>query len=212
LLIWLFFGFLGVIGGLNIFESRYMLVILPPFVIFIGKFIDEIFIYTSKENSLKKRFLLIAGTVFCAGLITTEVVQWVRYYYMAPFDLNECRNNSYGCKEAAEYLSKVPDIKSYNIITDSRMTVDFYLNYYLFNKREIDNYYNFRRVDSSEREIYVFWARESHPVDYGEALFRQHYDTFKQRYPQSAPIKTIYYPNGLAAIHIFRIVKTYAQR
>jgi 4-amino-4-deoxy-L-arabinose transferase-like glycosyltransferase len=207
LLIWLFFGFLGAIGGLNIFEPRYLLVILPPLVIFIGKFIGEVFIYTSKENSFKRTFLLIAGTVLLAGLITTEVVQWARYYYMAPFNLNECINNSYGCKEAAEYLSGVPDIKSYDIITDSRMTVVFYLSYYLLNKGERNNYYNFR-VDNSERGIYVLWAPESHPV----GLFRQLYDIFRQRYPQVVPIKTIYYPNGLAAIHIFIIGKNYAKR
>lgn len=208
LLVWLFLGFLGGVSGVNFFQPRYILIILPPFVIFIGKFIADIFNRLPKKNFLKRKFLLIIWLVLYLWLIITEVTQWMSYYYAAPFNLEECRTNSYGCKEAAEYLSQIPDIKNYHIITDFRMTLDVYLNYYLLNKGKIDRYCNFR-PDKSEREqkekIYIFWAPESHSKDYCNGLFWYPYDFFRQRYPNKVSIKTIYYPNGLAAIHIFKV-------
>ena len=211
LLAWLFLGFLGGIAGVDLFQPRYILIALPAFVIFIGKFIAGFFVHLSKKFSLKREFLLITGIVLCLWLVTAGVTQWLGYYYTAPFNLEECRCNSYGCKEAGEYLSRIPDLKNYSIVTDSRMTVDVYLSYYLLNKGKIDKYYDFRHYfmpDKNEKkekgEIYVLWAPESHPKDYWNGLFRYLYDFFRQKYPDKEPIKTIYYSNGLAAIHIFK--------
>jgi len=120
LLIWLGLGGLGAISGVKFFQARYI-IILVPFLIVIAKLFAEIFNYAIKKAFFKCRLLFFTGIFLCTGLIFTEVFQIVHYYQIAPFNLEECRFNSYGCKEAAQYLSRVPDIKNYGIITDSSM-------------------------------------------------------------------------------------------
>jgi hypothetical protein len=182
---------------------------LPPVVIFIGKFIAEIFNYLSQKKSLKGVFLLIVGIVLCFGLITTEIVQWTHYYYTSPFDLNECRHNSYGCKQVAQYLSQIPDIENYNVFADFRMTIYMYFKLYLLNKDK-NGYYDIHNQDrdiekQKENSFYAIWAPESHPQDYWGGSFSHLYNFFEQKYPKQVPIKTIYYPNGMPAIYIFRV-------
>lgn len=181
---------------------------LVPLVSFIGKFIAEIFNRMPEKSSLKRKFLLITGTVFSLWLVVGGITQWVRYCYTAPFHLEESRHNSYGCKEAGEYLSQISDIKDYSIITDVRMTVDVYLNYYLLNKGKIDRYYSLRSYQSGEEKrerFYVLWAPESHSHNYWGGLFRHLHDFFRRKHPDATPLKTVYYPNGVAAIHIFKV-------
>ncbi len=209
LLIWLFLGFLGVCGGASFFQARYILIILPPLLILPSKFIAKIFERFSLSQNLHKRLiLLIGGILLLGGLVNAEIIQWTHYYYNAPFDLTESIHNSYGCREAAEYLSQITDIKDYIIITDVRMTVDVYLNFYLLNEGKIDKYWDFRTYGFTSKkkgEIHVLWAPESRHENYWEGLFRWAYTFFRQTYPDEKPIKVIYYPTGQAVIHIFKI-------
>ncbi|MFH1504496.1 MAG: glycosyltransferase family 39 protein [Candidatus Omnitrophota bacterium] len=208
LLTWLILGLIGVLGGVNFFQPRYALIILPPIIILIAKFIAQIFNYGLQKQGFTKAFILIITGTFCFSLIITEAVQWTKFCYAAPLDLGQCRHNSYGCQEAGEYLSQLDNIKDYVIIQDSRMTTDFYLNYYLWEKGKIDKYYDFRLVQGEKEQkkrIYVLWAPESHSQDYWGDLFIYKYVSFKKEYSHKVPIKTIYYPNGLEAIQIFII-------
>ena len=207
LLIWLGLGGLGAISGVKFFQARYIIIILVPFLIVIAKFFAEIFNYAIKKAFLKRGLLFFAGIFLCMGLIFTEAFQMVRYYQIAPFNLEECRFNSYGCKEAAQYLSRVPDIKNYGIITDSSMEpLHIYLNYYLFNI--VDEFYGGpkRQIGQYRKgAYYIVWAPESHPEDYRGGEFSWLWKHFKINHPDATPIKTIYYPNGLPAIYIFKV-------
>lgn len=252
LLTWLSLGFLGGIGGVNYFEPRYILIILPPLIILLARLIVDLFNHIILIKSvIKREFLLMIGIFIFGFMLQNEMTQWAIYYHLAPVDLDECRYNSFGSKEAAEYLYQWPDIEKYTIVSDTRMTAHLYYckQFLLFNKNK--DYYEFiEKYDPSElfqnrrvfdaniitsvlykikmytskkmglekkhdysiiygsevgKRIYVLWAPESHPVDFWNGWFRQRFDKFKKNFPDEKPIKTIYYPNGLPAIYIFKI-------
>ena len=74
-----------------------------------------------------------------------------------------------------------------------------YLKYYGKNNKDT--------ATSDSCTYYLFWAPQSHPKEYWGGLLWYGYQSFKQKYPNQMPIKTIYYPNGLAAMNIFKIEK-----
>lgn len=200
LLIWLFLGYLGGVSGVRFFQPRHIIIILAPAVILVGRFIAEIFDRAAKGNFLKRRLFLFGGISLTLSLVFVEIFQLVSYYKLAPFHFEECRRNSYGCKEAALYLAQIPEIESYRIVSDVRMTVCPYLKYISKNSLSCDD------ENHKQKEIYyITWAPESHPPDYWDGLFTQVYGRLKQKYPEETPIKTFYYPNNLAAIYIFKV-------
>ena len=198
-LAWCGLGYLGGLSGVNFFQPRYIIISSVPTIILLSRFIAEVFDYSIKKTFMMRRLLFFTGVFLWAGLVYGEVWQLVNYYRIAHTHLEECRRNSYGCKEAAQYLNKIPDIRDCTIITDARMTLKAYLA---------------QPVSKGERRevkgcmYYVVWAPESHPQDYWKGLFSHLYNLFRQRYPAETPVKTIYYPNGIAAIHIFKIEAT----
>lgn len=203
LLMWLGIGYIGALSSVRFHAARYIIGILPPLLIFIGKFLAEIFDKMPKKISFKREVLFFIGAMLFINLISSEVYQLFDYYHTAPFHIEECRHNSYGCKEAAEYLSEVSDVKNYKIITDSSMEpLDIYLNYYLLNVITIRQ----KGIrEQNEGAYYVIWAPESHPEDYRGGEFSWLWKRFRTRYPDMMPVNTIHYPNGLAAIHIFKV-------
>ena len=199
LLIWLSLGCLGGLSGVSIFEPRYIIIILIPCLILAGRFIALIVDYGGKKEGAKRWAMFCVGILLCPGLIGLEIFQLGHYYKTAPFHLDECRRNSYGCQEAAQFLSKIPNIEKCIINTDFRMTVLTYLDFYLLN----------RRAETQKEDTYfVLWAPESHPRKYWRGSFRRRYNSFKKSYPDKSPVKTIYYPNGYAAINIFKVNKS----
>ena len=198
LLIWLGLGWLGALSGLSGFEARQVIILLPVLLILIGRFITWIFDYAIERTLLKRRLLYLAGALLSVSLVFAEGFQLAHYYRIAPFDLEECRRNSYGCEEAAQYLSQIPDIRNCRIISDTRMTVDAYHSRYLLNRS---------KGEATGCVYYVLWAPESHPEDYWGGLFTRLYRSFQQRHPDKLPIKTICYPHGPPAIHIFKVEK-----
>jgi hypothetical protein len=152
-------------------------------------------------QGLKRYVMLCIAIAIFGFMVESEIIQWVKYYYYAPFDFEECRSNSFGCKEAAEYLDKSPALQDYALVADpnERMTVDVYLNYFLLhNGRPALHTGLFREKKGI---FYVLWAPDAHP----ERLFTYQYKHFREKYPDEKPIKTINYPNGLPAIYIFKI-------
>ena len=141
------------------------------------------------------------------------------YYRIAPTHLEECRRNSYGCEEAAEYLARIQDIEDCRIVSDFRMTVFAYLKYSYHIQQVFEqppeehlmvtvgmppqnNIGNKKMIT-----YYVVWAPESHPEENWDGTFSRLYTKFRQRYPKEIPIKTIYYPDGLAALYIFKVLE-----
>ncbi len=187
ILVWFCVGFLGGLAGADVFLPRYILVSLVPFMIIIGKFIG---------TATKK---IAVPIILCCGLIIIAFTQWLAYNYVAPYDLDQY----WGCKEASEYLSQIPNIDKENIFSDNFMSVDMHLDYFLFAKGKAMGYNNWQRRGSEG--YYIFWAPESHPMDYWDGVLRRCYEAFKSKNPDKMPIKIIHYPNGIPAIYIFKI-------
>ena len=209
ILAWLIFGYLGAVSGVRLHDARYSIAVLPSLLISVAGFTTFILSkWMSERNSFKKRLYFFLGAGLCLGLVSAEACQLVDYYYRAPFDLDECRNNSYGCKESARYLSQIPDIEDYQIIVDSSMeALDTYLDYYLSSTITADNFYEMPKRKSGQEQkgtYYVLWAPERHPEDFKGGQFSWMWKRFRAQEDHLAPAKTIYYPNGLAAINIFK--------
>lgn len=198
ILIWLAVGYLVPTFCIDFFKPRYIIIALPVFLILIGKLTSQIFF----DHGLKKKFikftLLFTGIIFYTGLVFAEIYQVGYFYSVAPKHLEQCRRNGYGCKEAAYYLSQLPDIENYEVIDDYRMAVLTYFNY--FRKSKV--HYN---KNKRKGRYYVIWAPESHPESYWSGRFSRRYNSFKHNNPDKMPIKIIYYPNGLEAIYIFKV-------
>lgn len=210
ILAWLSCGFFGAIGGISLFQERYILIILVPVLIVLGKFLSDIFGYAKKSGGFKKLALTFLGISLLGGILGLEACQWRNYYLSAPFDLDECRHNSYGSREAAEYLSQQPDILDYDVIYGERMTAYVYLNYYLLNKGVINKCHYFEPGETNapkpKGRIYLAWAPESHPHNYmnSKGLFEFPYYYLKQKHPDLSAIRKINYPNGIPAMYIFK--------
>lgn len=208
LLVWLGLGFLGVLGGVNFFEARYALILLPPLVIFSGKAIAALWDAMVQSRTSKRFFLLVLLAGLVSGIVLTEIVQWARYYCEAPLDFNECRNNSYGSQEVARFLSQIPGIEKNTIFMDNRMTVDVYLYFYLRDKGMRKRFSDFRRAvfqpQNWDNAFYVFWAPESHR-DHSALGWAPSgmFDRFKQIHNGEVPMKKVYYPNGLPALYLY---------
>jgi len=95
----------------------------------LGVFIAEIFNYAKNKSFIVRRTFLIGGFLLLGGLIFGEMFQLRKYYRTAPLSLEDCRRNSYGSWQAAQYLSDVSDIENYQIVADNRMTVSTHLKY-----------------------------------------------------------------------------------
>jgi len=205
-LIWLGVGFLGPLSCINLFQPRYIIIALPIFLILVARLINDIvFNNISAKGFLWRKLLSLSGIVLCVGLVSMEIFQLRDYYIVAPTDLEECRQNNYGCRKAAFYLSQVPDVEDYQIIVDTRMTV---LTHFEYTRGNALQPHGSRSIKPEQKGIYyLIWAPESHPDDYWGGSFRVLYNSFKYRYKDSIPVKTIYYPDGSEAIYIFKIDK-----
>ena len=207
LLIWLSLGFLGGIAGVRFFQPRYIIIILVPALIFIAKFIAGIFVYIKGKSQLIRALLVSAGIFILGSLFLIETTQLISYYFNAPLNLEECRRNSYGCKETAKYLANIPQIKHTRLITQSRMEPIYtYLDFFVSGRQEKNANKETKVPDIRETCYYIIWAPESWPQDYWGGEFSGLWKYFKNKYPQIKPEKTIYYPNGMPAIHIFKVI------
>jgi hypothetical protein len=205
LLLWLIIGFLGAFMGTNIIQARYVIFILPPLLVLLGRVIAVSFSVRFLFDRLAIRIaLFICCTTIFLSILTAEILQWSLCYHRAPFDSGECIANSYGCKEAADYLSRLPGIEEYPIVYGTRMTVDFYLDYFFLRQGRERHKRHFRfptNKIAKEKAIYVLWAAESHPSE-----FWINSSNLLKHLEGQDPIYTVYYPDGIAAIKIFQII------
>jgi 4-amino-4-deoxy-L-arabinose transferase-like glycosyltransferase len=216
MLSWLFIGFFGVILGVSGFAARYALIILPPMLILTARLIADAL---NRAYALRRPITrgiaagLLVSLLFWISFLS--IIKLMDYYAEAPLDFEECRQNSFGCKEAAEYLSGLDNLEEHGLTTDARMTTSAYMGYYLFNQNRLEIYYNnievwgIRLIGKRKisARLYIVWAPESHPKEYWDGLFSGLSLALKDRYPDVAPIKTIYYPNGIPAVRIFKIIQ-----
>jgi len=206
-------------------QPRYLFVILPAPLILIAAFLKE------KLISSKIKFLKISAYIILVLVVSHAIRIYFDYHRTAPKDKEEWMVNSAGSKEAAEYLFKDNLSRNYTVVADFRMTVSAYLSYYikLFKSKkeifgdihkhfyEMPGLYCLKRdeLEKIEKEgagehktIYYFlWSGQTHNKkgdwrDYFTLLR----ENFKALHPDIEPIRRIYYPDGSAAIEIFKIV------
>lgn len=206
LLSWLFLGFSGAIAGINFFQERYILIIIPPLVILTGRFIAELCVRRDTHGIRKIRFLV--ASAFFIGMVLLEISQYLDYYYRAPFDLSECQANSYGSKQAAEYLASLPEMMNSEIVMERKMTVYAYLAAF----RAEDGSRPFLRNcgirgrlahKGCKSKFYVCWAQVSYPIGQLPEAWSL-YAYIQKKLPGAPALKTIYYPHGIPAIYIFK--------
>ncbi len=218
ILIWMGTGLFMVFafGGCsfkNCMEARYLLIILPIPLILIARFINSFFFKQRNKNSLISKikvWLLIIGVFICMDIVAIELLQIIDYFITDSISIEARKENSFGCAKAAEFFRHVPNGGNSIIISDIRMyPIITYLRYYFFNKDKNISLYLLESKNKKEmlpkKTYYVIWAPESHKTNYWGGVFRNLYNIFSQKYPYQLPIKTIYYPNGQAAIFIFEI-------
>jgi len=206
ILTWLIVGSLSAILFVGL-VPRYMFIIIIPVVILISRFFMLLFDLIEK-NFIKARLSLFSITVLIfTGLISLELYQLISYYSRAPFNMNENIANSYGSKQAAEYLSHIPNIHNDQVETDERMVVFAYLDYFRKIKMKQNRDIMKMLPNKSSDIYYVIWAAESHPLTQWGGIFTTLRSTFKVKYPNALPMKTIYYTNGLPAINLYKITK-----
>lgn len=200
LLTWLFLGYIGGISGVRFLQPRHIIIIIVPLLILMSSFIAEAlqFVAANCRNLIKRKFLILSINFLCFNLVFMGILQFWDYFQTAPTNFEECRRNSYGCEEAARYLAKVPGINNSQVISDARMTLCTYLKY-------LDKGIPCReRIPDPENLYYVVWAPQSHPREYWD-VFSHTSDFLMRTNPEAKPIKTIYYPNGIVAIDIFKL-------
>ncbi|MFH1199035.1 MAG: glycosyltransferase family 39 protein [Candidatus Omnitrophota bacterium] len=204
ILVWLLLGYFGSLAGVRGGCARYIIISLPVFLIFIGKLMSWLLGNRDRMAYFKNRLLFLGGIVLIIILLSNAIQQIVSYYYKAPYDLEECRHNSYGCKEAALYLSQIPNIKNYIVQPDSSMEpLGVYLNYYLH--EPLIGGQRHRYLEKKGAIFFVVWAISSHPEDYRGGEFSWLYKFLQKEYPQAKLVKTIFYSNGREAIHIYYV-------
>lgn len=196
---WLGVGFLGGISFVNFFHSRYIIVILVPFLLLIARSFSIMLCPVTKTNFIRQRLLSYLGTSVLTWLVFIGIYQLADYYIIAPVDLEECRRNRYGCQETALFLNRMLHIENCRIIYDVDVTTGVYLKYY--HGKDSKRWAAF----STTCAYYILWAPESHPKEYWDGTFWRGYHSFRQKYPEQTPIKTTYYPGGIPAINIFKV-------
>ena len=195
IIIWVLFSLLGSAILMSFITLHYLIAALVPLTILMSLGVN--FLYDYIKEKAGKRNALFAVWLVMLFLIVSAVFQSVNFYMTAPYDLEVCRKNSYGCKEAALFLSSFPGIDKCQVVVDTRMTSLVYLDYILKRKS---------CAAGNTVKWFVLWDPESHPKEYWDGIFFSYNHTmFNLKYPGQKPLYTVKYPNGLNALHVYRI-------
>lgn len=194
IIVWLFSAVIGSLMLISFFLPEYLIAALVPLVIVLGVGLDFCFGLILRRFGRLSALIFIGATV--VFMVIVSIRQSVNFYRYAADDLELCRRNSYGCKEAALFLSALPGIDKCSVGVDSRMTALVYLDYYLE-----------RKVCPEKQSIryFVIWAPESHPRDYWQGAFKEGHLAFTALFPGQKPIHTVRYPDGLPALYIYQV-------
>jgi len=200
----------------EVLQARYLFMMLPAPLILCAKAIQDI----SKITLNKKNLIFILISIFALIFIGFQLIT---YFKIAP---NQWDNlmNSYGVSEAAEFL--YGDIKDDNflILESFRMDIKPQLEYLYFLDDKKDTwsvlgdkvFWEFeikkKKVLDLEKSIkdsntvlyYVVWDPSTHDPKFYQDFY-EGYNFFKTIHPNIRPIKIVYYPNGKAAIQIFKV-------
>jgi 4-amino-4-deoxy-L-arabinose transferase-like glycosyltransferase len=207
---WLLAGFVLAISFLkrNI-PDRYLILIAPLFPILIASGVS----WEGKMAGVfKKGFRLFIIAAACAG----------SFVYVLSFsqlnkatELRTFRRYSFGSAEISKFLSEQQSFQS----PQAKAVLDFFLVpsafYYIMEKKGLNledraplskfiGYFNGELPEMPHPAFYCLWAPGSEAGTDPDIWLRW-YHRFKQRYPDSKPVKIIYFPTGEKAIEIYRL-------
>lgn len=194
IIVWLFSAITGSSAFISFFLPEYNIAALIPLIILLGSGLAFSYDFIIKKTGKIAAGMSIVIILFL--LLVVSLIQSVNFYLYGPYDFEVCRKNSYGCKDAALFLSRMPDIDKCCVITDIRMTVVTYLDY-LLDRQHCDK--------NNPAKYYVVWAPVSHPQDYWDGLFAYGYKAFHSKFPGETPIYTVFYPDGRPALYVYRV-------
>jgi 4-amino-4-deoxy-L-arabinose transferase-like glycosyltransferase len=194
IIVWLFSAVIGSSALMSFFLPEYIIAAQAPLIIIMGS--GMAIFYDFVIGKAGKAAAIILTAVMLSFLLILSLWQSINFYRYGPYDFEVCRKNSYGCKDAALFLSRIPGISKDSVITDTRMTTLIYLDHIL--KRQA------YAVDKNLAKYYVVWAPASHPQDYWDGIFACGYKMFSSRFPGKVPIYTVVYPNGVPALYVYK--------
>jgi len=194
-LVWFLVAMAGSLILMSHFLPEYIIAAQVPLVILFGRGLG--FFYDTVSARLGYKAALVFTWIPVVLLIILSLLQVQKFYRFGSEDFQVCRRNSYGSREAAFFLSRLTGIENSNVYSDTRMTVDTYLNSLIK-----------KGASGGENNIsyYVIWAPESHPADYWNGTFSYNIKQFNFQFPGQFPMHTIFYPNGVPAINIFKVI------
>lgn len=193
-IIWIFSAIIGSSAFMSFFLPEYIIAAQIPLIIILGMSIA--FLYDVIMQTVRKMTAFLLMVIILSFLVIVSIRQSISFYRYAPYAFEVCRKNSYGCKDAALFLSRIPDIDKCSVAVDTRMTTLIYLDYILKRKP---------CVEKKLTKYYVVWAPESHPQDYWDGIFTYRHKTFNAQFPGQEPIYTVTYPNGVLALHVYKV-------
>lgn len=231
--IWLVVPLLFVPIAQNV-VARYLLAILPIFLVIISKFLNDIIESTSIKNSPYKKLIYFITLLIIGITVLNLSYLNINYFQNVKKDLNENIIWGYGIEQAIEFLFE-EKIKNDNfiILGDWRMVPGKYYTWrdYGFLKGEyvslsdVDTHFIPDFPKDGERikdfgknylkkgitSYYLIW---NPAMRYGDCLgleekrcqyIRWGADIFNKIHPDKKPIQTIYYPNKEIALNIYEI-------
>ena len=208
LLTWLVLGVLGAMAGVTFFQPRYVILVLPPLMIFMGKCFEEIRGHFGGEVPSGAKVITVLEAACCLSLIVTGGIQWTRFDRGWHTQPESCRHYRCGTREAGRFLAHLPDITDHCVFANREIPVDFYVNFFLLRSGRTDRY---GRIQSDEGSgeagcaYHVLWLPIENSRDVAEGAIREAYDRFTEEHPGLEPIKRIDYPTGQEAIRIYRV-------
>lgn len=230
ILIWLILSLLltSFVMGDGI-SAQYLFIILPVPIVLAARFLMDMM-----ECSTSRKFIsrVTAGVVSLL-IVGCSLNALVSYFREAPNSKEEWIKSSFGSEEAVKYLFEDNTSPNYKVITDDRMVLEAYLQYYIniFKKEDMpgDVRKHFVRRSVIERcakkedlvNLEKKWLEESDVIYYflwssktrgsggnlWRSEFRRFIDIFKKVHPREKPVKEIYYPDGHVAIEVFKIYR-----
>jgi len=192
--IWLFLAIIGSSAFMSFFHPDYIIAALVPLIVLLGSGVTVC--YDAAIGKIGKMAATILTGLLLSFLLIVSLSQSINFYRYGPYDFEVCRKNSYGCKDAALFLSRIPGIDKCSVVTDTRMATLIYLDYIL--KRQ-------PCIDKNLTKYYVVWAPTSHPQDYWDGIFTYGYKMFSLQFPREVPIYTAVYPNGIPALYVYKV-------
>ncbi len=193
-MVWLACAFIGGCMFMSFSHPDYIIAALVPLVILFGA--GLVFFYDVILARIGKLPAVLLTGLAVASLLAASLSQSIDFYRHAPLDREVCRRNSYGCREAALFLSRIPGIDKCSVTTGVRMTTGVYLDYFIGR----------RGCGGTDKTRYhVVWAPPSQPQNDWDALCVYRYKEFNWRYPGKSPLYTAAYPDGAPALYVYAV-------